>query len=169
MINRLKLSRCLFWTRERSGPPCVLPHPGPLPLGAGESKSGLHKYPRRDSRDTVSKITRQHNLFPLPAGEGQGEGEALGFLSMRYLFRPASSLVVACLLLASTLATRAAQVIETDICIYGGTSGGVSAAVAAARLGKSVALVSLNNHLGGMTASGLGVTDISLSPPNEAS
>ena len=35
-----------------------------------------------------------------------------------------------------------------------------SAAVAAARLGKTVALVSLNNHVGGMTASGLGVTDI---------
>ena len=32
--------------------------------------------------------------------------------------------------------------------------------MAAARLGKSVALLSLNNHLGGMTASGLGVTDI---------
>jgi hypothetical protein len=31
--------------------------------------------------------------------------------------------------------------------------------VAAARLGKSVALVCVNNHVGGMTASGLGVTD----------
>ncbi len=53
-----------------------------------------------------------------------------------------------------------AEVIESDICVYGGTSGGVSAVVAAARLGKSVALVSLNTHVGGMTASGLGVTDI---------
>ena len=50
--------------------------------------------------------------------------------------------------------------VDADICVYGGTSGGVAAAVAAARLGKSVALVSLNNHLGGMSASGLGVTDI---------
>ena len=49
---------------------------------------------------------------------------------------------------------------EADICVYGGTSGGVAAAVAAARLGKSVSLVSLNNHLGGMSASGLGVTDV---------
>jgi hypothetical protein len=52
------------------------------------------------------------------------------------------------------------QVIESDICVYGATSGGVAAAVAAARLGKSVALLSENHHVGGMTASGLGVTDI---------
>ena len=64
------------------------------------------------------------------------------------------------LLFASACLGRGAQVIEPDICVYGGTSGGVSAAVAAARLGKSVALVSLNNHVGGMTASGLGVTVI---------
>ena len=56
--------------------------------------------------------------------------------------------------------SAAPVVVDTDICVYGGTSGGVAAAVAAARLGKSVALVSLNKHLGGMTASGLGVTDI---------
>ena len=59
--------------------------------------------------------------------------------------------------------------VDADICVYGGTSGGVTAAVAAARLGKTVALISLNNHLGGMSASGLGVTDISLTPPNEPS
>ena len=70
-----------------------------------------------------------------------------------------NALTLLCLL-ASACLCRGAQVVETDICVYGGTSGGVSAAVAAARLGKSVALVSLNNHVGGMTASGLGVTDI---------
>ena len=48
---------------------------------------------------------------------------------------------------------------DADICVYGGTSGGVAAAVAAARLGKNVVLVCVNNHVGGMTASGLGVTD----------
>ncbi|MDR3460518.1 MAG: FAD-dependent oxidoreductase [Verrucomicrobiae bacterium] len=54
---------------------------------------------------------------------------------------------------------RAAVVVDADICVYGGTSGGVAAAVAAARLGKNVALVCVNNHVGGLTASGLGVTD----------
>ncbi len=60
-----------------------------------------------------------------------------------------------------------ALTVETDVCVYGGTSGGVAAAVAAARLGKSVAFISLNNHVGGMTASGLGVTDIG--PGNDTS
>ena len=46
-----------------------------------------------------------------------------------------------------------------DVCVYGGTSGGVVAAVQAARMGKSVALICVNNHLGGMSASGLGNTD----------
>lgn len=69
-----------------------------------------------------------------------------------------------------TLALRSlatTNIVESDICVYGGTSGGVSAAVAAARLGKSVVLLSLNNHVGGMTASGLGVTDIG--PGNDTS
>ena len=52
-----------------------------------------------------------------------------------------------------------AAVVNADICVYGGTSGGVIAAVAAARLGKKVALVCVNHHVGGLTASGLGVTD----------
>ncbi|HEY4416712.1 MAG TPA: FAD-dependent oxidoreductase [Verrucomicrobiae bacterium] len=47
-----------------------------------------------------------------------------------------------------------------DICVYGGTSGGVIAAVKAARLGKHVALICDKNHLGGMTSSGLGWTDV---------
>jgi hypothetical protein len=58
----------------------------------------------------------------------------------------------------------AASVVQVDVCVYGGTSGGAIAAVAAARLGKSVALVCENNHVGGMTSSGLGVTDVGTFP-----
>ena len=47
----------------------------------------------------------------------------------------------------------------TDLCVYGGTSGGVTAAVQAARMGKSIVLLSPVKHLGGMTTSGLGFTD----------
>lgn len=54
----------------------------------------------------------------------------------------------------------AAPVIETDICVYGGTSGGVIAAVQAARQGKSVALAVFGNHVGGLTSGGLGATDV---------
>ncbi len=47
-----------------------------------------------------------------------------------------------------------------DICVYGGNSSGVIAAYAARQLGKSVILIEPSNHFGGMTASGLGATDI---------
>lgn len=50
--------------------------------------------------------------------------------------------------------------IEVDLCVYGGTSGGVVAAVEAARRRLSVALVAPEHRLGGMTSGGLGMTDI---------
>ncbi len=49
--------------------------------------------------------------------------------------------------------------LETDICIYGATSGGVIAAVQAARMGKQVILLEPGRHLGGMTSGGLGWVD----------
>ncbi len=48
---------------------------------------------------------------------------------------------------------------EADVVVYGGTSAGVVAAVQAARLGKSVILVSPDTHLGGLSSGGLGYTD----------
>ncbi|MBK1827628.1 FAD-dependent oxidoreductase [Haloferula rosea] len=53
-----------------------------------------------------------------------------------------------------------AEVIDHDICIYGATSAGVTAAVQAARDGKSVIIVDPKRHLGGLTTGGLGATDI---------
>jgi hypothetical protein len=47
-----------------------------------------------------------------------------------------------------------------DVVIYGGTPGGISAAVSAARMGREVTLVEYNDHIGGMTTSGLGKSDI---------
>ena len=49
---------------------------------------------------------------------------------------------------------------EVDVCVYGGTSGGVMAAVQAARMGKRVVLLSRGRHLGGMTSGGLSAVDI---------
>jgi len=46
-----------------------------------------------------------------------------------------------------------------DIVVYGGTSAGVAAAVQAKRMGKSVIIVCPEQHLGGLTAGGLGWTD----------
>lgn len=50
--------------------------------------------------------------------------------------------------------------ITSDICIYGATASGVVAAIQCVRLGKRVALVEFGKHIGGMTTSGLGATDI---------
>ncbi len=49
---------------------------------------------------------------------------------------------------------------EAEVIVYGDASVGVVAAVQAARMGKSTILVSQYGHLGGMTSSGLGWTDI---------
>jgi hypothetical protein len=49
---------------------------------------------------------------------------------------------------------------EYDLVVYGGTPGGITAAIQAARLHKAVVLVEPSKHLGGMTAGGLGATDI---------
>lgn len=48
---------------------------------------------------------------------------------------------------------------KCDILVYGGTAGGVIAAVQAARMGKQVILIEPGKHLGGMTSGGLGATD----------
>ncbi|MEZ0386731.1 MAG: FAD-dependent oxidoreductase, partial [Verrucomicrobium sp.] len=50
--------------------------------------------------------------------------------------------------------------VSADICIYGGTSGGVAAAVQASRMGRKVILLEPGNHLGGMTSGGLSAVDI---------
>jgi hypothetical protein len=54
----------------------------------------------------------------------------------------------------------AATVTEADVVVYGDAAVGVSAAVQAARMDQSVILVSQYGHLGGLTSSGLGWTDI---------
>ena len=49
---------------------------------------------------------------------------------------------------------------EYDLVIYGGTSAGVSAAIQASRMGKTVVLIEPSNRIGGLTTGGLGQTDI---------
>lgn len=47
-----------------------------------------------------------------------------------------------------------------DVVVYGATSGGVTAAVRAARDGHRVLLLAFDDHVGGMTTGGLGETDV---------
>ena len=59
----------------------------------------------------------------------------------------------------TTSVTMAADQPTADVVVYGGTSAGVTAAVEAARMGRRVVLIVPNWHLGGMSSSGLGMTD----------
>lgn len=83
----------------------------------------------------------------------------LRFGKSRFWFHPrilARLLAWACL--SATFATAHPE--DFDVVVYGGTSGGITAAVAGAKMGKKVALVSPTVHLGGLTTSGLGWTDM---------
>ncbi|MCX7006452.1 MAG: FAD-dependent oxidoreductase [Kiritimatiellaeota bacterium] len=50
---------------------------------------------------------------------------------------------------------HAEPALEVDLCIYGGTAGGVAAGLAAARRGASVIIVEPMRHLGGMHGGGI--------------
>jgi len=52
------------------------------------------------------------------------------------------------------------KLVAQDIVIYGGTPGGIACAISASRMGQQVVLVEPQQHVGGMTASGLGKSDI---------
>jgi hypothetical protein len=85
-----------------------------------------------------------HRFFPLSLYLGGGSGWGFFFLFLGALALPLA----------------AQQDLQTDVCIYGGTSAGVMAAVAVHQQGKSVILIEPGRHLGGMTSGGLGETDI---------
>lgn len=52
------------------------------------------------------------------------------------------------------------QTLRVDICVYGGTPGGVGAAVQARRMGKTAALAVFRRHVGGLTSAGLTAVDL---------
>ena len=60
------------------------------------------------------------------------------------------------LCLAVTLFSIASRAADYDVVIYGGTSGGVIAAIQGSKMGKSVMLIEPGEHLGGLTSGGLG-------------
>lgn len=66
--------------------------------------------------------------------------------------------VFACSSLA--LVAMAEEAKTYDIVVYGGTSGGVTAGIQAAKMGKSVVIIEPTKFLGGLTTGGLGATDI---------
>jgi hypothetical protein len=50
--------------------------------------------------------------------------------------------------------------VSADVCVYGATPAGIAAGIQVRRMGKSVVLAAFDKHVGGVTASGLGATDI---------
>ncbi len=77
---------------------------------------------------------------------------------MKIFFRSTISGLVLFLLILSCQ-SNTVDPIHADVVIYGGTSGAVATAVQAARMGRSVVIVSPATHLGGLSSSGLGFTD----------
>jgi hypothetical protein len=63
-------------------------------------------------------------------------------------------------LAAVAAAPLAAAEAHRDIVIYGATSAGIVAAIQARTMGKSVVVIEPGRHIGGLTAGGLGATDI---------
>src|SRR5215469_3014583 len=57
-------------------------------------------------------------------------------------------------------AANPAQTIKVDVAVYGGTPGGVAAAVQAQRMGKTAVLAVFRRHVGGMTTGGLTAMDL---------
>ena len=77
----------------------------------------------------------------------------------RRSFLYATSMALTTVLAGRVFAAGTVERRKVDVCIYGGTSGGVIAAVALARMGRSVLLVEPTRHVGGMTSGGLGWID----------
>jgi len=61
---------------------------------------------------------------------------------------------------AAAAATAAGEIVTRQIVVYGATSGGIVAGIAARKLGKTVIVIEPGRHVGGLTSGGLGATDI---------
>lgn len=69
------------------------------------------------------------------------------------------SLIV--ILSANSISAKAqSKDFSADLVVYGGTSAGVSAAIQASRMGKTVVVIEPTSRIGGLTTGGLGQTDI---------
>ncbi len=69
-------------------------------------------------------------------------------------------LIFLVLLLALGYLPVRGAVIDADVCVFGGTSAGIVAAIQAKRMGKTAVIAEPGKYLGGLTTGGLGATDI---------
>ncbi len=138
--------RVLAKQSRRRGSPCFVVAGVPPAVESGVSPGGMN----------VDIVSTLENSSAEPGGKmpSPTPGGTPAATARRLLF----PFVVLYCLLASRL--QAAETIETDVCIYGGTAGGVTAAVETARLGKTAVIAEFGYHLGGMSSGGLSQTDI---------
>ncbi|WP_176256919.1 FAD-dependent oxidoreductase [Derxia lacustris] len=80
-------------------------------------------------------------------------GLAVGSHALQVELRDATGTLVA-------RASRSIEIRQPEVVVYGATPGGIAAAVAAARAGRSVALLEATAHVGGMMSGGLTKTDL---------
>jgi hypothetical protein len=73
---------------------------------------------------------------------------------------PTRAVFLVSLLFSLSFCRLNAEVIETDICVFGGTSAGIISAVQATKMGKSAVIAEPGKFLGGLTTGGLSATDI---------
>lgn len=76
-------------------------------------------------------------------------------MTLRYLNKRAAVYILLCILPVLSFAQK-----EYDIIIVGGTPGGITTAIAAAREGKTSVILERTEYIGGLPANGLGATDI---------
>lgn len=88
------------------------------------------------------------------------KNSTLSLRVVRALVGGASLLTLLSLAVVGAPAAGPARESTYDIVVYGGTSGGVAAAIQGARMGKTVVLIEPGSRLGGLTSGGLGQTDI---------
>ena len=65
-----------------------------------------------------------------------------------------NKIILLCLLSVANIGCIG-KIKEYDVCVYGGTPGGITAAISAAREGASVVLLEQTRHVGGLSTSGL--------------
>lgn len=73
------------------------------------------------------------------------------------MFRILTALLLVAGLVPSSMAAEGQTY---DVVVYGGTSGGITAAIQAVKMGKTAVLIEPTAHIGGLTSGGLGATDI---------
>ena len=91
---------------------------------------------------------------PLPQPQRRMPAPLPRLLAAVAVLAPAASLGL------PAAAAAAEEIVTRQIVIYGGTSGGLVAGIAARKFGKTVIVIEPSRHVGGLSSGGLGATDI---------